>query len=296
MLICNNQLDANQLHALDNLSALCRAIDGDLPPFYTHILEQKRVTDNNFLYYQNNKLVGFLSIYFFYANASEISVIVDPSYRRQGIAKKLIQAALTLLESKRVETLLFSNPAAVNEIWLSRLGLLYHNSEYHMERNSYEPLLITKQTLTIRKASEKDIFSLCAIDEQCFPVEPEHMPMRFINLLNDNSYTLVIALRNGKAVGKAHIRWQDNETSFSDIAIIPQYQNQGLGSELLAYCINHALMLGKTKLVLDVETSNHNALNLYTRHGFRSVNAIDFYSISTKKLAALCNKDPKATK
>jgi ribosomal protein S18 acetylase RimI-like enzyme len=290
MLICNNQLNASQLRALDNLARSCRALDGDLPPLYLHILDQKRISDNNFFYFQDDNLIGFLSIYFFYTNACEVSVIVDPSHRRKGIAKRLIKAALPLLEAKQVETLLFSTPEVVNENWLSRLGFLYQNSEYHMERNSYEPILINKHSLVIRKATEADIPALCSIDELCFPVEPENMPLRFINIMNDSDYTIMLALRNKQAVGKAHIRWQTDEAIFSDIAIIPQYQSQGLGSELLANCINDALLLGKSKQALDVETSNHSALNLYTRHDFKTVNAIDFWAISTGKLRLLLQK------
>ncbi|CDZ76283.1 ribosomal-protein-alanine N-acetyltransferase [Legionella massiliensis] len=287
MLICNNQLSTAELKALDNLASRCRAVDGDLPPLYTHILEQKRLTDNNFLYFHEDNLIGFLSIYFFYTNACEVSVMISPAHRRRGFAKQLIKAALPVLLAKQVDTLLFSTPAVVNEGWLTRLGLHYQNSEYHMERNSYEPILISKHALTIRKATEADIPALCAIDEQCFPVDPEDMPMRFINLMNDSIYSVMIALKGSKAVGKAHIRWQSEEAVLSDIAVMPEYQSRGFGSELLAYCINHALMLGKTKLALDVETSNHSALNLYTRHDFKSVNAIDFWAISTEKLCAL---------
>ncbi|MBA2711191.1 MAG: GNAT family N-acetyltransferase [Tatlockia sp.] len=290
MLICNNQLSTDQLRALNDLAATCREVDRDLPPLYLHILDQKRLSDNNFLFYQDNLLIGFLSVYFFYTNACEISVIITPDKRRQGIAKQLIQAVLPLLESKQVDTLLFSTPEVVNENWLSALGFIYQNSEYHMERKSFEPILISKNNLVIRKATEADIPALCSIDEVCFPVEPENMPLRFISILNDNDYTIMIAFQNNKAVGKAHIRWQKDEAIFSDIAIIPQSQSQGLGSELLANCINDALLHGKTKLALDVETSNHSALNLYTRHDFKSVNAIDFWAISTEKLKNLMAK------
>lgn len=287
MLICNNQLNADQLVALNNLADTCRAVDKNLPPLYLHILEQKRLSDSNFLCFREGNLVGFLSVYFFYTNACEVSIIVHPKFRRQGLGKQLIQAAIPLLKSKEVATLLFSNPEVVNENWLSRLGFVYQNSEYHMERSSFEPILIKKQNLLIRKATEADIPALCSIDELCFPVEPENMPLRFINILNDGNYTIMLAFYNNEAVGKAHIRWQTDKVIFSDIAIKPHYQKKGLGSELLSYCINDALSRGNTTLALDVETSNHSALNLYTRHDFKTVNAIDFWAISPEKLESV---------
>ncbi|MBA2651542.1 MAG: GNAT family N-acetyltransferase [Tatlockia sp.] len=280
-------MNPSQLDALLKLAALCKAEDKDLPPLYTHILEQKRVSDSNYFFYQEDKLIGFLSVYFFYTNACEITIIIDPTQRHKGIAKRLIKAALPLLEAKQVETLLFSTPEAAHEKWLSGLGFTYQNSEYHMERNSFEPIMISNHRLVMRKATEADIPALCSIDEVCFPVEPENMPLRFISLMSDVDYHIMLASLDSKAIGKAHIRWQTDKATFSDIAIMPPYQSQGLGSELLADCINNALLLGKTKLALDVETSNHSALNLYTRHDFKSVNSIDFWAISTEKLRLL---------
>lgn len=287
MLIYNNQLTNIQLHAVDILSASCRAVDGGIPTLYRHILEQKRVTENNILYYQNDNLVGFLSVYFFYTDACEISLMVAPTHRRQGIAKQLLQAIMPLLIAKQMNTLIFSTPTVVNEAWLSRLGLHYQSSEYQMQRNSYEPILITKHALTIRKATVEDISALCDIDALCFAKEHSNMPTRFTNLMDDSNYTLLLALHDDEAVGKAHLRWQTDSVILSDIAIIPRYQGQGWGSELLAYCINHVLTLGKTKLLLDVETSNHNALSLYTRHGFKLANASDYWTINIDKLRAL---------
>lgn len=287
MLIFNSQLNQTQLREVQELTASCRETDGSSPPLYPHILEQKRANDSNLLFFEEDKLLGFLSVYFFYANACEVTVIIAPSHRRQGIAKRLLQTVMPLLLAKQMDTLLFATPTAVNERWLSQLGFSYHNSEYQMQRHSYEPILMTKQRLQIRKASEKDIFDLCTIDELCFPEEQDDMLTRFNSLLEENNYTILLAFYQGRAIGKAHIRWQTDSAILSDIAILPHSQGQGLGSELLSFCINHALSLGTTKLILDVETSNHNALNLYMRHDFKTINATDYWAISTDKLHAL---------
>lgn len=231
--------------------------------------------------------MGFLSVYFFYSNACEVSVIVAPSHRRQGIAKRLLQTVMPLLLAKQMDTLLFSSPAEINEQWLSPMGFIYHNSEYQMQRHSFEPILLTKHRLHVRKATEKDILDLCAIDELCFPEEQDDMLARFNSLLNENNYTILLAFYQEKSVGKAHIRWQTDSAILSDIAIHPHSQGQGLGSELLSYCINHALSLGTTNLILDVETSNQNALNLYIRHDFKTINATDYWAIATHQLHTL---------
>jgi ribosomal protein S18 acetylase RimI-like enzyme len=289
MLIRNNQLNDVQLQALETLAAQCKAEDGNLPSLYTHILKQERTTESNILYFQQDNLVGFLSVYFFYRDACEVTILVAPAYRRQGIAKRLLKIILPLLSAREMNTAIFSTAAKINEFWLSQLGFQYHHSEYHMQRQSYEPILRPKHALTIRKATQEDVASLCVIDELCFKPEHSNLAFHLTNLLHDSDYSLFIALHNDKAVGKAQLRWQHASAIVSDLAIMPNYQRQGWGSELLAYCINYNLTKGNSVLALDVETSNQNALNIYIRNGFKTINASDYWALEINKLRTLFN-------
>lgn len=286
MLIYNDQLNEAQLRQLDSLAALCQQEDGGTPALYRHLLGQKRMNESNVLYFQQEQLIAFLSAYFFYQDACEISLMVAPNHRQQGLAKQLIQSIMPLLLAKQIARLIFSTAAENNALWLARFGFEYKNSEYRMLRQSYEPILIAQKKLSLRKATEEDIPALCAIDKQCF-AKQENMELRFRNLLNDKNYTLLLASHENTVIGKAHIRWQEDGASFSDIAIIPERQGQGYGGELITYCINQALAFGKIKLSLDVETSNRNALNLYTRHGFKIIRTNDFWAIEMQRLQAL---------
>lgn len=284
MLICNRQITGQQLNDFDHLLEVCRQTDGGLPAFYRHILTQKRDTESNVLYYERDKLVAFLSAYFFYSNACEISLLVAPSHRRQGLSRLLLETVLPLLTAKQVDFVIFSMPSNLNSSWLTHLGFNYQQTEYHMQRNGYKPILLNQPHLTIRKAGFEDVETLCAIDDACFKDGQVSMPSRLITLLDDNDYTIFIALIDEKPVGKAHIRWQETHALFSDIAILPAYQRQGLGSELLAYCINHALTLGKDRQELDVETTNRGALDLYLRHGFNVLYEHDYWFIPVNSL------------
>lgn len=50
--------------------------------------------DYLFGYYENNYLVGFIHVNKLYENIDIINIVVDPLYRRRGIAKKLINYVL----------------------------------------------------------------------------------------------------------------------------------------------------------------------------------------------------------
>lgn len=285
MLVNNQQLTEEQWQALIALSACCQLTDGGLPMLYDRLLRQKRDSDNNVLFYRNNDLLGFLSVYFFYEKACEISLLVTPTHRRQGIATLMLSTIMPLLDKRGMRTLIFSSSASSQNAWLSKKGFTYQQSDYHMVRQSYEPILIAKPALVIRKAQLTDIEALCHLDEMCFPLAATSNAVeRFHQLLMDNDYSVFVALIKDKIIGKAHIRWQNDEAVFSDIAILPALQGQGFGGELLSFCINHTLLEGENCLALDVETSNKNALTLYQRLGFQSTETHDYWQIPIKKI------------
>jgi ribosomal protein S18 acetylase RimI-like enzyme len=54
----------------------------------------------------------------------------------------------------------------------------------------------------------------------------------------------------------------------SNMAVKPEFRNQGLGRRLLADAADRARELGCKRMVLDVETDNVGAIRLYEREGF----------------------------
>ena len=254
---------------------------------FTHILSQHRAFPASFLYYEQQALIGFLSAYFFYDDAVEVSLLVHPLYRKQGIAKQLLQAIIPLVQFHNYTKLIFSTPTNLNNKWLLGYGYVYSHSEYYMERTELTPILDTNRNLTFKSATAEDIDTLCTLDELCFPQKHGDLPHRFEHLLDSREYELFVAFHHETPIGKAHIRWENEGATLSDIAITPQQQGKGFGTALIAHCINQALSEGKPAINLDVETHNKRALNLYTRLGFAVHNACDYWVIETDKLTSL---------
>ena len=278
-MIRNQQLSTQQLADLDALWSDCKRADGNGVTIYKHLLEQLRPNSCNTLYYQQTQLIGYLSTFFFYEGVCEITLMVAPAFRRLGIATRLIKDTLPFIYDHPIKTLLFSMPNGINDHWLSQRGFCYQNSEFQMQRLGHEPLITTNKSLIVRPATPSDIPDLCAIDSVCFPTQQPDMAIRFYTLLQDPGYKLFIALLAGEPIGKVHLSWQQNNTRLTDIAILPQFQGCGFGSEMLINCINYCLAENNSNLSLDVETNNQDALRLYTRLGFIINNAYDFWTI-----------------
>jgi ribosomal protein S18 acetylase RimI-like enzyme len=284
MIYTSNELSERQLLDLKGLADVCKQKDGSIPNLYFYVLEEPRALPSNITYYEGERLVGFLSAYFFYDTAVEIAILIHPDYRRKGIARQLVQAIRPLVEVNQIAKLIFTTPSERNAGWLEGLGFQFQHSEYHMIRDDPNPLLIPQNDLKFDSATIRDIPTLSALDEVCFPNKQPESVARFESVLNDRKYKVIIALLNNTRIGKAHIRWDENAVTFSDIAILPPYQGKGYGSALIAYCINLALSEGKNKMSLDVETHNQRALDLYKKLGFITENACDYWTIPLHQL------------
>lgn len=284
MIINNHQINADQLLALEQLSLACKESDRSAPNIYPHILTQQRTFAANFLFYDQKQLLGFLGAFFFYDDAVEISLLVHPAYRNKGIARQLLHAVLPLIQFQNYATLIFSCPAELNTKWLLAKNYTYKHSEFYMERDELRPVLESNNNLSFHSATPNEIEALCALDVACFPKKSTNVPNRFHHLFDNRDYQIFLAVHNNQIIGKAHMRWQPQEATLSDIAVTPSQQGKGYGSSLIAHCINLALSEGKPLINLDVETHNQRALNLYTRFNFKIKNACDYWSITTETL------------
>lgn len=286
MLIQTPQLDLSQQRELDALCMECKQTDGNVVAIYPHLLKKNRGRPASVLYYDKERLIGFLGAFFFQSNACEIGLMIAPPHRRQGIASRLIQAIRPLLQSENVQNLIFSVPQGSHANTLMARGFHYQGSEYQMHRTSQEAAITTGPLLPVRQATDADLTTLAAIDQACFIGEKTGMLARILSQLNDPTVCIFLIHQNGVPVGKAHINWQTDGARVSDIGVLPYAQGQGIGGMMLTHCINHILMEKKYHICLDVESKNQHALGLYTRLGFKIDNAHDYWSIREFALTA----------
>lgn len=284
MLIRNHQLTPSQLIDLELLCAECKAEDGNIIATYTCMLSKDRPRLCNTLYYSKKKLVGFLSTFFFYENACEVSVMVKPDYRKRGLARHMINDILPLIRSEKIDNLIFSTPHETNKKWLLAKGFRYQRCEYQMQRQDAHAPLIPESSLTIRAATSDDLAILCALDKACFAVHQPDTLLHFHNLLYDPNYRIFVSELDGVVIGKAHLDMQRDNTRLTDIAVLPDFQGRGFGSKMIAYCINYSLAENQSKITLNVETNNQQALKIYTGLGFVIENAYDFWTIPIQVL------------
>lgn len=272
------ELNLSQLNDVQQLLSDCEAFDKGGPIIYPSSLLHTRLPALNGLIYYHHKLIAFVSAYFFYKTACECSLMVSPSYRNRGLANNLLETLVPVLRSQQIEAIYFSASHSFPAENIPRLS--FYACEYQLTLQLDKPIKKHTNRLRFRAATFDDIEILCELDQACFA---NHdiltMALRFKDVIQSPHYHLLVGVLNGKPIAKAHIQWQQKRSILSDIAVFPDYQKQGYGSEVVHACLLESQQRGFKEVMLEVESSNEGALKLYTQQGFEVIKATNFWEM-----------------
>jgi ribosomal-protein-alanine N-acetyltransferase len=121
-------------------------------------------------------------------------------------------------------------------------------------------------TLEIRSLSYSDLPAVAAVERRAFPT-PWSIAMFVLELSKPGGLCLA-AVRDGKLVGYTICSRYDTVWHVMNIAVEPDLRRQGIASALLAELYRRAGD-GNARFTLEVRRSNHAAIELYQRDGFR---------------------------
>ncbi len=78
------------------------------------------------------------------------------------------------------------------------------------------------------------------------------------------------AFIEGKEAGLIQFEYQPHNKSVRvwDIDIWPEFQHQGIGTQLMNQCISRARKFGARRIILEVQSSNLKAIDFYRKMGF----------------------------
>jgi ribosomal protein S18 acetylase RimI-like enzyme len=272
-----HQMNGKQIADLELLMNRCKALDHNTIPVYKHLIDKRHALACNILMYEESTLIGYLRTYFFYTHACEIALMIDPAFRRQGKARKLIREILPVISLEGIHQLIFSTPKDLHKDWFNNLDLTYRGSEFQMQFHPKKPSSIPFKSMPIRLASEQDIEILTKLDDICFPKKNPNAKELFRNLFRTSNCVIFVITQEDNIVGKAHIFKESDRARITDIGVLPDFRGRGIASALIKHCINHALINNKPKITLDVEVNNTDALILYQALGFEIINAHDYW-------------------
>jgi ribosomal protein S18 acetylase RimI-like enzyme len=272
--------------AIRELAAICEKHDRISLKLNWGLLERRSgdIT-NDLLYYRDGCLVGFIGIYTFISAEAELSGMVHPDYRRQGIFKELAVLAEELCRNRGALHAIYICPrlSESGRGFLSIRDIPYSFSEFVMERDDTVSILAQggfQPAVALRQAAEADLPLLSELIQLGFGIaEEDAFRLAERGLFADG--LAYIGEMDGRAVGKLNVKLKKDSAFILGFCVRPEARGRGYGKALLAGVLERLRRERKlSRYVLEVAADNDRALSLYESCGFRTVQTIDYYKLS----------------
>ncbi|GAB1641847.1 GNAT family N-acetyltransferase [Krasilnikovia sp. MM14-A1259] len=263
------------LNAIADLERRVVAADGGRLKLEWNSLRHRSGKDvEDVLWWDGERLLGFLGIYTHGAPTLELAGMVDPAARRRGIGTALLDAALRVCQDREHSSILLVVPrtsVAGRTLAQGRGGTLDH-SEHALEMPGEPAEVPADPRVTIRAATAVDQPAVRELLRVGFGWEPPETAGQDPN-------TLVVE-QGGEPIGTVRLIHEEGRAGVYGFVIHPDHQGRGIGRDVLHRLCRKALADGATAVHLEVATDNDRALNLYTSLGFQLVMTEDYYELS----------------
>lgn len=283
------RMSERQLIEVRELARICDAADGIELKLNWSMLEKRPEGDpNDFLWYVNGRLAGFLALYHFNPSEAEVGGMVHPEFRRQGIFTALLDQALESARKQGVPQLLFVCPhqSASAQSFLQARGAAYSYSEFGMKLEELPPVDGPAAggeaaPVILRKAGSTDRELMIRLDSQGFEMSEEDgvALVEMILASPEEEWPYIAYNREGTPVGRINIHARDKNAHFFGFSVLPPHRRLGYGRRILTEAIRLADEQGLRSMSLEVACENRKALELYHSCGFRENYVNDYYKL-----------------
>jgi ribosomal protein S18 acetylase RimI-like enzyme len=269
-------LSAHALEAIADLEARTVQADGGRLKLEWSTLRGRAGAEvEDLLWWQGERLAGFVGLYAFGPPTVELAGMVDPEHRRRGIATALLEAALPICRDRGYERALLVTPRGSEggPALAGRHGAVLEHSEHVLvltgapHAGSEDPLL------SLRPATPADAPMLTSLLGAAFGTPPHNMEEV---LASDPGGTVVID-HAGQPVGTIRLAHDGATGSVYGFAVDPAWQGRGIGRDALGRVCRQLRDEGAQRVQLEVAVHNDRALGLYTSLGFSQIHTEDYY-------------------
>lgn len=267
-----------QLDAIADLERRVLAVDGGRLKLEWGVLRSRPAREiRDLLWWREDRLVGFLGIYWFGWPTAELAGMVDPALRRQGIGSGLLDAALPICDLREPSEILLvvpRNSEGGGELARGRGGELEH-SEHALQLISDPPGGPADPAVSLRPAIASDIPELARLYQDGFGSPLVDSPAQ---LTTDRARTWVVA-RDEESIGTVRVSLDDELGGVYGFVIASAWRGRGIGRDVLRRVCRQLREQGAKRIGLEVAVDNDGALGLYTSLGFERIATEDYYRL-----------------
>lgn len=241
---------------------------------------------NEFMYFNGTQLIGYIGICGFERTAAplEVTGMVHPEYRRQGVFSKLHELAMAECRRRNAETvlLLCDRRSASGQAFLARMGAVPKHSEFEMYLH-HEPYATNEGQLhgiSFRKATNLDAYEIARQNAIYFADRGEREGSEGTLLPEDEEkrgMTIYLVEKDERVVGKVHLQMINGLGGIYGLGVLPEDRGKGLGRAILLKAIKELKTAKAKEVMLQVAAENETALSLYKSCGFRETSVMDYF-------------------
>lgn len=276
-----NVLTEKQKDNINNLQKICNDFEnlkGEV--FLSNEINFDKDIPCFFLGYEEEKLVAFLTVFIPTREEGEISAFTHPDYRKKGNFKKLFKEAAEVLGKNGVPKVLFvAEPESYTskevlkkigktELIRSEYTMSYLKEKFQKNKN--------RKGLKFKIASEKDKKIYSQMTEEIFKMAEGTSNSFVENAINSPDRDAYIGYLNSEKIGIFNMNCTKDGVFLYGLGIREFFQRKGYGEEFLNFALEKAFEKGE-KAILDVDSDNMPAYNLYKKLGFKIDFQADYY-------------------
>ena len=275
MIQARNKLSQEELSEAKKLINCCQNYDGTYrDPYLSNMLNFDPNMSAFFLYYEKGELVGLLTVYADDQDV-EVTILVHPNHRRQGIARALFTSFEKETASFPIRSVTFQTERIFLERhpdFVSNWGLVEdEETETWLVKDRRPYQLVTVSNLEVLLADSSYQEQISQLKFQAFSEEHESREVvdRYVaEALKDSESRLYILLKDGQVIGTCTVDLSTNTNYFYGLAILELERGKGYGSYLAKSLVNQLIEQNDKEFQIAVEDCNVGAKRLYEKIGF----------------------------
>lgn len=281
-------LTAAEVQEIEQLAGICNAYENlhmRIDWIKTRTYANK--VTNDFLYFENGTLVGYLVLDNYGTTEKELTGMVHPHQRRKGIFTALLTAAREecVPQGVRKFILICEDASRSGQAFVAALGTQHDSSEHRMVLETFHESMLFDDRLFFREATDNDINALITINADGSDDTEEEVRSYVIETLNEPNCDTYIATLGEASVGCKEpigcLRLYElaEEIGIYGFVVRPAYRRRGYGRQMLEETIHIIQANSQKQIMLEVDTDNSGAINLYRSCGFKVETTYGYYNL-----------------
>jgi ribosomal protein S18 acetylase RimI-like enzyme len=280
-----------ELAEIKQLTDLCNTYENlCMRLSFSMLRERSGRVNNDFLYYEQNMLVGYLALDEWGMDEKEVVAMVHPDFRRRGICTMLLVEAREDCQQREIPRLLLvcEQSSLSGQGYVKAIGAQLDFSEHEMVLKNFQERSAFDERLSLHEAGRGDIDAVAAVLSASFddpePLVTANLLKRFAQEPRPHIYLATFGegeLSCKEPVGTLRLDEFDGVIGIYGFGVVPDYRGRGYGRQMLEEMIRMLRTTSSQPIMLDVETDNASAIGLYTSCGFRIKTTYDYYNVAT---------------